>query len=163
MKKVIALIIICSISYIMTIEQQEPMNLQERPKIGIGVCIVKEGKVLMGKRLNSHGQGHWAFPGGHLEFGESLAECARREVLEETGLHITNIRRGPDTEDIFIAEKKHYITIIMIADYASGIPQVLEPHKCERWEWFSLNALPQPLFLTFENLAKNNINLANYF
>lgn len=134
----------------------------ERPKIGVGVCVVKDNLILMGKRLNSHGQGHWAFPGGHLEFGESLAECARREVLEETGLIITNIRQGPITEDLFVVENKHYITIIMIADYASGLLQILEPHKCERWDWVSLQQLPQPLFLTFENLSRNNIDLRTY-
>lgn len=135
----------------------------ERPKIGVGVCVVKDTKILLGKRLNSHGKGHWAFPGGHLEFGESLTDCAHREVLEETGLHIANLRRGPFSEDIFIEENKHYITFIMIADYISGEPAVLEPDKCEQWQWFSLHELPQPLFLTLINLANNNINLEHYF
>ncbi len=137
--------------------------MNERPKVGVGVCIVKDNKVLLGKRLNSHGQGLWAFPGGHLEFGESLAECAHREVAEETGLVIGNIRRGPYTEDFFAVENKHYITIIMVADYVSGIATVLEPHKCEQWQWFSLDQLPQPLFHTFGNLNRNNINLAAFF
>lgn len=118
--------------------------------------------MLLGKRLNSHGAGEWAFPGGHLEFGETVAECARREVTEETGMIIGNIRRGPFTEDFYLAHNKHYITIIMIANYVSGVPEVLEPHKCEQWHWFDLNALPTPLFATFGNLAKNNINLAHY-
>lgn len=136
--------------------------MNERPKIGVGVCIVKDNKVLLGKRLNSHGSGEWAFPGGHLEFGESLAECAQREVAEETGLVIGNIRRGPYTEDFFYEQNKHYITIVMVADYISGTPAVLEPHKCEQWQWFDLNQLPTPLFATFGNLAKNNIQLASY-
>lgn len=134
----------------------------DRPKIGVGVCVIKDGRVLMGKRLNAHGAGNWAFPGGHLEFGETLAQCAAREVAEETGLKITNVRRGPYTEDIFVAENKHYITIIILADYVSGTPHVLEPDKCQEWGWFDWNDLPQPLFLTFENLAKNNIRLADY-
>lgn len=137
--------------------------MNERPKVGVGVCIVKDNKVLLGKRLNSHGAGEWAFPGGHLEFGETLAECAQREVTEETGLVIGNIRQGPYTQDFYLAQNKHYITIIMIADYVSGIPAVLEPHKCEQWQWFSLDQMPFPLFATFGNLAKNNINLACYF
>jgi 8-oxo-dGTP diphosphatase len=140
------------------------MNQIERPKVGVSVCIVKEGKVLVGKRLNSHGHGHWGFPGGHLEFGESLTECACREVLEETGLHLTNIRLGPYTEDIFRERKIHYITIFMIAEYRpeDASPQLLEPNKCERWEWVYLNNLPRPLFLPLENLVKK-FDITTYF
>lgn len=132
------------------------------PRIGVGVCVVKENQILLGKRLNSHGHGSWAFPGGHLEFGETLIECAQRELKEETGLEASKICRGPISEDFYLNEGKHYITIIMIAEYVSGYPQVLEPHKCAEWQWFSWDALPEPLFVTFENLAKNNIDLRAY-
>jgi 8-oxo-dGTP diphosphatase len=40
-------------------------------QVGIGVIIIKENRVLMGVRINSHGQNSWGFPGGHLEFGET--------------------------------------------------------------------------------------------
>lgn len=132
-------------------------------RIGVGVCVIKEDKVLLGKRLNSHGEGTWAFPGGHLEFGETLVDCATREVKEETGLIITNVRRGPITEDFFLIENKHYITIIMIADFVEGEPAIMEPHKCAQWEWFSWHDLPTPLFVTFDNLGKNNIDLSSYW
>ena len=137
--------------------------MSERPKIGVGVCVIKDGKVLLGKRLNAHGQGTWAFPGGHLEFGESVTDCARREVTEETGLQISNIRRGPYTEDLFIAENKHYITLIMIADWQAGEPSVLEPEKCQEWRWFEWENLPEPLFPTFGNLAKAGIEFKNFW
>ena len=65
---------------------------QERPKVGIGVLIVKDGKILLGERIGAHGSGLFALPGGHLEFGETFEETARREVEEETGL--TDIRIG---------------------------------------------------------------------
>lgn len=133
------------------------------PRIGVGVCVIRDGKVLLGKRLNAHGQGLWAFPGGHLEFSETLAECAAREVAEETGMKITNIRRGPFTEDFFLELGKHYITIIMIADWKSGEPELLEPHKCEQWMWFDFDHLPEPLFAPFGNLTKAEINLKNYW
>ena len=56
------------------------------PRVGLAVIIKKEGKVLLGKRKNSHGNNTWNFPGGHLEFGEDFEDCALREVKEETGL-----------------------------------------------------------------------------
>jgi 8-oxo-dGTP diphosphatase len=55
---------------------------ENRPKVGIGVFIFKDGKFLMGCRKGTHGAGTWSVPGGHLEFGESFEECAEREALE---------------------------------------------------------------------------------
>ncbi len=132
------------------------------PRIGVGVCVIKDGKVLLGKRLNAHGEGTWAFPGGHLEFGETVTECAVREVMEETGMRIGNIRRGPFSEDFFLEQGKHYITLVMIADWQAGEPVLREPHKCTQWAWFEWDQLPEPLFPTFANLAKINISLKNY-
>jgi 8-oxo-dGTP diphosphatase len=128
------------------------------PKVGVGVIVIKDGKVLLGKRKNAHGEGSWSFAGGHLDFGESIEECAVREVLEETGLKIKNIRMGPFTNDVFKQENKHYITLFVIADYESGTVKVMEPDKCERWEWFEWNNLPKSLFLPIENLLKQNYN-----
>ena len=135
------------------------LAITTRPAVGLGVILVKNGHILMGKRKNSHGNGTWAFPGGHLEFGESFEECARRETLEETGLEITNIRFVYATNDIFHKENKHYITIFVQADYLSGEPQTLEPHKCEGWSWFKWDSLPTPLFLTIENLIRQGFTL----
>lgn len=53
-------------------------------------------------------------PGGHLEYGESFAETAARESLEETGLEIGNIKFLTATNDIF-GEGKHYVTIFVTA------------------------------------------------
>lgn len=130
----------------------EEDKVKQRPRIGVAAIIINGDKILLGKRKNAHGEGTWSTPGGHLEFGESLEQCARREVLEETGLMLKNVRSGPYTNDIFVQEHKHYITIYMIADYVSGTPLVMEPEKCEQWQWFSWNALPKPLFLPLENL-----------
>jgi 8-oxo-dGTP diphosphatase len=136
--------------------------MQERPKVGVGVCIFKENQVLMGLRKNAHGAQTWAFPGGHLEFGETVQECARREVLEETGLQLGIVKPGPYSQDIFIAENKHYITLIMIGEYIGGQPLILEPHKCQEWRWFDWGQWPENLFLTNQNLMRNGIDLRNY-
>jgi len=140
------------------------MSIHQYPRVGVGVCIMNKGKgtVLVGKRRNSHGEGCWAFPGGHLEFGETLVECAQREVMEETGLVVANIRRGPFSEDLFLSENKHYITIIMLADYIDGEPQLLEPDKCSEWRWCSMATIPEPKFLTLQNLDKRKIDLTTW-
>ncbi len=126
---------------------------EQHPKVGVGVVIRKDGKVLMGLRKGNHATGTWCCPGGHLEMGESWEECARREVLEECGLTISTPTFGWITNDVFGADK-HYITIAMIADYVSGEPQVLEPHKMDSWQWVSWDALPEPLMLPSVNAKR---------
>lgn len=130
------------------------LMLTERPKVGVGVCIIKDNKILLGKRKGAHGCGCWSFPGGHLELNESVEDCAKREVLEEAGIQIQNLKRGPYTNDIFEKEGKHYVTVYIISEYASGELKVMEPDKCEKWEWFELNKLPHPLFIPIQNLVK---------
>lgn len=126
----------------------------ERPKVGVGVCVIKGDEVLLGQRLNAHGEGSWCFPGGHLEFGESWEACAKREVGEETGLKIGNIAFAGVTNDIFEIENKHYVTIYMKADWVNGEPEVLEPEKMIKWQWFSWDNLPQPLFIPMQNFVE---------
>jgi 8-oxo-dGTP diphosphatase len=129
-----------------------------RPQIGIGVIIRKGNKVLLGMRQDSHGSGAWSFPGGHLEFGEQIEACAKREAQEETGSLISIVRRGPFTNDIFHEERRHYITLFVVADYVSGDIEAREPEKCERWEWFEWKDLPRPLFLPIQNLLKTGFD-----
>lgn len=135
------------------------MENTERPKVGVACIVVKNNKVLLGKRKSAHGEGTWGFPGGHLEFGESPEQCAVREALEETGIKIKNIKVGPYTNDIFKADKRHYITLFVLSDYDSGEPRVMEPDKCEVWQWFSWNSLPEPLFMPIHNLLKTGFTI----
>lgn len=124
-------------------------------RVGIGVFILKEGQFLIGKRRNSHGDGTWSIPGGHLEFGESFEETARREVLEETGVSIINLRFGAVTNDYFKSENKHYVTVWMLSDYHSGEPTILEPDKFVEMVWKDFNNLPSPLFLPWVQLLSS--------
>ena len=123
------------------------------PRIGVAVIVVKSDQVLLGKRKGAHGEGTWAFPGGHLQFGESIEACARREVMEETGLRIDSLTPGPYTNDIFQQDNKHYITLFVVARHAGGKVQNKEPHKCFGWQWFDWDSLPSPRFLSLENLC----------
>ena len=131
----------------------------KRPAVGVAVVVIKNDRVLLGLRKSSHGSGLWSFPGGHLEFGESVEECAKREVFEETGLLVTNVRYGPFTNDFFRDEQKHYVTLFTLADYSGGVEEVREPEKNDCWSWYRWDELPQPLFLPIRNLLKLGMDL----
>jgi len=126
-----------------------------KPQVGVGVIIIRNGRVLLGERRSSHGAGTWALPGGHLEFGESVEDCARRETEEETGLRLSTITMGPFTNDVFAEEQKHYVTLFVLATSEGGEAQVREPAKCSRWEWFRWSDLPSPLFQPLQTLRQS--------
>lgn len=131
---------------------------KQRPGVGVGVIVIKDGKVLLLRRTSSHGEGTWCFPGGHLEFNESIENCAKRESLEESGVTIKNLRFVNITNDIFKEEKKHYITIFMVSDWESGEAKIMEPDKITDMGWFEWNDLPKPLFLPTQNLIGMGYN-----
>ena len=124
------------------------------PKVGVAVIIHKGEQVLLIKRKSVHGAGTWSTPGGHLEYRESLEECARREAREETGVEISNICFRAVTNDVFEATGKHYITLWMESDHLSGVPYVAAEYEVEEIGWFGMDALPTSLFLPLENLLR---------
>lgn len=134
--------------------------MTETPKVGIGVIIVKDNKVLIGKRIGSHGKNTWSFPGGHLEKFETFKSCALREIKEETNLDIELESENPVaiTNDMFNEENKHYITLFLKAKIKSGEPKIMEPNKCLGWKWIEWDKLPKNLFLPIKNLIKQNYN-----
>jgi 8-oxo-dGTP diphosphatase len=124
-----------------------PTSPSGRPLVGICVVVVRrnDGKILLGKRKGSHGEGEYSTPGGHLEHGESFAACAAREVLEETGLQIGPLRFLRVLNCTSYAPK-HYVDLAFAAEWKSGEPEVREPDKVERWDWYDPDDLPTPLF-----------------
>lgn len=127
----------------------------EVPRVGVGVIIMRDDKVLFGKRKGSHGSGSWSFPGGHLEMYESFSGCAKRETMEETGLEIDVIRELPIvTNDFFKEDGMHYVTAYVRANYIVGEAEVLEKDKCEEWKWVDWDSLPEKLFIPVKNLKE---------
>jgi len=127
------------------------IDKNNRPVIGVGVLVWREKKILLGQRMsNASAQDSsskcWQFPGGHLEAEESVLDCAQREVCEETGLKIKNLRHLGFTDKSFLVGEKIYITLLVSSDYHAGEAQVLEADKCAGWQWFDYKDLPSPLF-----------------
>jgi 8-oxo-dGTP diphosphatase len=58
------------------------------PVVGVGAVVVRGDRALIVRRAHEPRKGEWSLPGGLLELGESLADAARREVKEETGLEV---------------------------------------------------------------------------
>ena len=131
------------------------MNTQ-RPIVGMGVLVVRGQQVLLGQRCGSHGAGFYAAPGGHIEWGESLAATARREVLEETGLTIINLRLLCVGNYWFERTEgaRHYVDVDSLAEAPDGEPQLREPDKCAGWAWYDVNALPAPLFIVTQRMIE---------
>ena len=127
----------------------------DRPKIGVGVFVIKDGKFPMLLRQGSHAAGDWALAGGHLELGENWEDCAIRETREELGVEITNVRFLSATNDVF-DKSKHYVTIFMIADWSAGEAVNAEPDKATDLKWFTLDSLPDNIMLPIRNLLKQN-------
>lgn len=134
------------------------------PRVGVGLIVLKEDRILLGKRKGSHGEGEFAGAGGHVELLESFESTALRELAEEAGkgfkittpkfLCVTNLRKY---------QPKHYIDIGMVANWVSGEPQVMEPDKLEFWAWYDMNNLPSPLFGVIPNYIEAIKTTRSYF
>lgn len=141
----------------------------EEKKIGtgIGIMILKNGKILLGKRHEDpekadsilKGAGTWTMPGGKLHFGESFEKGAIREVEEETGIILNK------TEVICInndqVEDAHFITTGLLAE-TDQEPKVLEPDEITEWKWFPLDNLPSPIYFPSAKLLENYKNKQFY-
>ena len=123
-------------------------NKQDTPKVGVGVVLINwQEKVLLGKRIGSHGAGQWSLPGGHIDIGEDFKTCCVREVEEETGIQIDDVDKLDFWSNIMYEEGLHYITLYFRAIWdEQQVGENREPDKCEEWRWFSLNHLPEKIF-----------------
>ncbi|MES2437385.1 MAG: NUDIX domain-containing protein [Patescibacteria group bacterium] len=134
---------------------------EERPKVGIGVIIVRDGKILIGERVGNHGSGTFMIAGGHLEFGESFEQAALREAKEETGL-IDLIMKGIVSISNDIAYDKHYVSITMLVESKTGEPYDAEPEKSKNWKWYDRNDLPENIFIPSRKSIKNYLGGVMY-
>ena len=136
------------------------IGMENRPKVGVGVIVEKDGKILLGERLVSHGAGTWMIPGGHLEFGVTFEECAKREVEEETGLtdiEVVGLISIYNERDY----GKHYVNLGVLTKWKSGEPIAAEPENSGEWHWHDPKDLPENMFTAsrknFENWLSGKV------
>ena len=132
------------------------------PKVGVGVMIFKDDKVLLGHRHRDprkadselQGEGTWTMPGGKLDYKEDLKDCAQREVFEETGIKINkeNIKIISVTNDA--VTDAHFVTIGFLCKDFEGDAKIMEPDEITEWKWFDLNNLPSHIFFPSEKILK---------
>ncbi len=115
-----------------------------RPLVGVGVVFVRQDRVFLARRQGAHGEETWASAGGHLEWGETLEECARREALEELGVTVGGLQFLCISN--IIAYGRHYVDVEFLGDIGDQEPQLAEPEAFSEFGWFSLDDLPEPLF-----------------
>ncbi|MGC2310357.1 MAG: NUDIX domain-containing protein [Candidatus Babeliaceae bacterium] len=128
-------------------------------KIGCEVFLIKNNELLLGKRKNCYGEGTWALPGGHLEYGESLIACAQRELKEELGIEGLEFQLISTIDNI--DERGHYLHMSFLLKQFSGEIENREPHFCYEWKFFAFSNLPENIFKPHQKILKNYFRCSN--
>ena len=137
--------------------------MPDRPKVTVTVLIFKDGKVLLGERASDMIGGEmFQTPGGHLENGESMINCALREIKEEVDVKIKNLRFASIC-NVTAFPPNHHVVIGLIADWEAGEARLCEPDKCLGWDWYDLDALPAPLTPGTEAVIKSHQEGQSFF
>ena len=125
--------------------------MEEIIRVGIGVLIVQNGRILLGHRVQNaadtggiYEPDSWCLPGGKQEYGETVLQGAIRETKEETNLDINDLQVYSAVDDL--QPGKHYVTIQVIARACSGTLCVMEPEKQDEWKWFPVDQLPKNIY-----------------
>lgn len=141
----------------------------KRPRVGVGVMIFKDNKVLLGHRNEDsikadsllHGEDTWTMPGGKLDFNETLRDCAFRETKEETDIEINKEKITVISVSDNIVKDNHFVTIVFLCKEFKGELKVMEPDEITEWKWYDLNNLPEKIFppskIGIESFLNNKI------
>lgn len=124
--------------------------------VGVGAILINpEGKLFLSRRGPNakNERGLWEFPGGSVEFGETLAEALRREMREEYGIEIEVGELLDIVDHILPEEHQHWISPTFICRISHGEPIIREPGKCSQIGWFRPDEIPAKLSqISRENL-----------
>ena len=104
-----------------------------RPQLAVSGAIFRDGNVLLVRRAHPPGKGFYSFPGGRVEFGESLHTALHREVDEETGLGIEILGLAGWREVLPEAGGGHYVIMSFAARWTAGEPVLNDEHDDFKW------------------------------
>jgi mutator protein MutT len=119
--------------------------------VGVGAIILRQDRAIFLAKRGSEAQNErhrWEFPGGGVEFGESLHGALIREIQEEYGFSISVIRLLDVVNHILPDERQHWVSPTYLCKFEGGTPGIREPHKCEAIGWFLIESLPIDHFTT---------------
>lgn len=115
---------------------------EHQENIGSAIIVKNhQGQVLLGKRKNSYRSGMYGLPGGRIDRNEKAADAAKRELLEETGIEANSVNYVGVIKEW--QDSYNFIHFIYECTDWDGEVQLVEPEKCESWEWFDLDELPE--------------------
>jgi nucleoside triphosphatase len=128
---------------------------EEYPIPTVGALIEKEGRVLLVK--TTKWRGLWGVPGGKVRLGESLEEALRREVLEEVGLTLKEVRFALLQEAIWSPEFHRPAHFLLVNYFAKGEGEVRPGEEILEWAWveaeggldYPLNSFTRVLLLAY--------------
>lgn len=115
------------------------------PRVGCGAAILREGKLLLIRRINPPEAGCWGLPGGKVDPFETVGDALAREIAEELGVELIDPRLLCVVDHIDTAEGQHWVAPTYVSKNFRGDPEILEPEKHSDLGWFPLSALPVPL------------------
>jgi ADP-ribose pyrophosphatase YjhB (NUDIX family) len=96
----------------------------DRPFLAASAAVIRDGKVLIVRRARPPARGVYTLPGGVVEAGETLAEAAKREVREETGLDVAPLALAGFREvilrDAENAVSRHFVILSFAARWIAG-------------------------------------------
>ena len=134
--------------------------------IGVGIgCILinEEGKYLLAKRGQKakNERGKWEFPGGSVEFGDTMRDTIIREMKEELGIAVEPIEHFPPIDHIIPQDQQHWVTSAYISKIIKGQPTIMEPEKCSEIGWFTIEEIQKlPLSIATQLNIKQLIQRA---
>jgi len=122
----------------------------------VDAVIIKDGKIVLVKRLNGPFKGYYALPGGYVEKGENAKGALAREVKEEAGLRVRPVRMI-GVYDNPKRDKRGNVSIAFLCELISGKP--MSGSDSADVGFFALNKLPIRLAFDHEKIINDGIRL----